>query len=671
MFRALPAVAGLLLLIPAIASAAPFGEVPFRATGKTEGCLRATGLPGEIVRDTSRGAQFLQAGPGGLTRVAEVASGARIDGCPEAAARPGGAGVLAFATRAEIGGEGRAAVRVALREPGASWGALAEVASVQGEFAGGVPLAVDVSSRGDALVAFAQRDERGRVRVRAVRRGPGAGFGTAQTLTPAAADEPVQTQATTSGGELAQARVAAGLTASGEAVVAWSVQPVAGRPRELWVAIAPAGAAFGTPVKLGPLRGSSPFSLAVGAGGNALLAFVSGDDVRVAERAPGAAFGPSVRVGEATDAVVTVPAAALRDDGGAVVAWANLLAGDVHAILRTRSGPFGAPVGLSPRSGFRYPRRVRDLLAALDSDDPGEFNAGEDDGGNPRVTFTPDGRVLATWSTYARRGGVWWFAPRAALIGLAGGRVENETLGSELRDAASLTAVTTAAGVPAVAWTDDGDDRLRLALEGVRTVADVAPPKVTVLEPARRVLKADEPLRLGIRCARACDVRVQVGDGPFAANETFTLRRAGVRRLELQPAYAPVATLRGGPVTVRVRYGTPGARHAAARSVTYRLRRLPDVPRPKVLDAVAHRAGDRIELTWRTDRDAKASDFYAYATRTRTGTALESLGLADVRGGGRRFRATVQDDGSARYVQIVATVAGARKYDTIPVRVRG
>jgi hypothetical protein len=61
------------LLASALGAPAAFGEVPFRPAGGVATCLRATGYPGEVVRSTNTGAQFLTATPNGLVPVAEVA----------------------------------------------------------------------------------------------------------------------------------------------------------------------------------------------------------------------------------------------------------------------------------------------------------------------------------------------------------------------------------------------------------------------------------------------------------------------------------------------------------------------------------------------------------------------------------------------------------------------
>jgi hypothetical protein len=261
-----------------------------------------------------------------------------------------------------------------------------------------------------------------------------------------------------------------------------------------------------------------------------------------------------------------------------------------------------------------------------------------------------------------------------ATIPLAGGPPGDAALGGDLREAGATAPLTTADGRLAVTWADnndnDKDGRLHLAIEGVPDGADPAPPQVTMIAPKRRVLAADEALRLGVRCSAACDVRVQIGSGVLAATEFVSLTRAGERQIQLSSFYAPLATLRGGPVTVRVLYAAPGARRSTAKQVTYRLRRLPDTPLPKVLGAVARRDGNDIVVTWRSDRPAKRSNFGVYAVKDR-GDVIDTIGYGEPRGSGRSFHARVQDNGDARYVNIVTAAKGTRKTHTTTVRVRG
>jgi hypothetical protein len=655
----------LLGVLPVTASAAPFGEVAFRPAGGTATCLRATGLAGEVVRSTPTGAQFLQAGPGGLTPVADVASEGEAQACPQAAARPNGVGIVAFALRTSLGDD-KPFVRVALREPGGTWGPHSDVAALA-DVASAHPLAAGISERGDALVAVAGVNDAKRFEVVAARRAPGGAFGPAQTLF------------TAGEGASSQARVLAGVAANGDSIVAWSFQAQANKPRELWAAIAPASGPFAAAVKLGTLRVASSFSLAVGDGGQALLGFATGDDVVVAERAPGGSFGPAARVGTSSDLVLVTVAAAIRADGGAVVAWQNALAGDVQAALRSGPGAFAAPVALAPKSGLRFPKSVLDLYAELvKTETPGSFTSSaagpDDDGGDARASITPDGRAVVTWAGVAKRNGVWWSPPLVASIPLTGGPPSQAVLGAELREAGATAALTTANGTLGVAWADNGDNerdgRLHLALEGVPDGADPAAPELTVIAPKKRVLAADEPLRFGVRCSAACDVHVQVGSGVLAATEDFSLTRAGERRVSLRPDSDPLASLKGGPVSLRVRYAAPGARRSAGKTVTYRLRRLPDAPRPKVLGAVARRSGSAVVVTWRSDRDAKPSNFAVFGSKTREG-AFDYIGDGDVKGSGRHFRVRLRDAREARYVRVIARADGARKFETTTVRVRG
>ena len=102
MLRALPALVGLLLLVPVAASAAPFGELPFQPVRGTATCLRATGTPGELVRQSKDAVHFLGASPAGLTAGATLAADGVV-GCAETATWPGGGGRHAASSRARSG----------------------------------------------------------------------------------------------------------------------------------------------------------------------------------------------------------------------------------------------------------------------------------------------------------------------------------------------------------------------------------------------------------------------------------------------------------------------------------------------------------------------------------------------------------------------------------------
>ena len=666
MRRALLTAAVLLAVLPETASAAPFGELPFRPAGGTATCLRATGYPGEVVRSTKTGAEFLQATPSGLVPVAAVTSASHRNECPVVASRTGGAGVLAFSTSEE--GASGVGVQVALREPGGAWSAPAEIARVE-RFFDGQALATDISDRGDALVAFVG-GEPGQAAIHGVRRAPGGAFAPAETVF-ALSKAPLNI------------RVAAGVSAAGESVVAWAFQPAKGKPRELWASIAPAGGPFGTPVKLGTVRSGSPFSLAVGAGGHAVLAFPNGDDMLVAERAPGAGFGPAARVGATNDRLAVFPTAAVAADGGAVVAWQNVFAGTVDGVVRAQPGAFSAPLTLVPDPGLKFPKVALDLFEAFLTEDTGEFfsdSAGPDDqGGLPRALITPDGRALVSVAGLDKRDGMWGAGPQWATVPLSGGPVQTQILGAELRDVGAIAPLVTADGTAGMVWADNNDDerdgRLHLALEGAPDGADPAPPDVRVLGSTRRVLAADADLPLTIRCSAACDVRVQLGKGLLAPADIVSLTHAGEKKVRLFGFYAPLATLKGGPAELYLRYGAPGTRRATAKTVTLQLRRLPDTPLPRVLGAVARREGEKIVVTWRSDRRAKPSNFTVYGTATRkdpTDPLASVLADGNATGSAGRFSVRLSDRGkTARYVKVISHAKGARKTKTTTVRVRG
>ena len=86
MLRTLLVFAGLLAAVPATASAAPlpraerssplrWGELPFRSVTGTATCLRATGTPGELIRQTDENIELLGASASGLTAGATLSAG--------------------------------------------------------------------------------------------------------------------------------------------------------------------------------------------------------------------------------------------------------------------------------------------------------------------------------------------------------------------------------------------------------------------------------------------------------------------------------------------------------------------------------------------------------------------------------------------------------------------
>ena len=200
-------------------------------------------------------------------------------------------------------------------------------------------------------------------------------------------------------------------------------------------------------MRIGELRLGSPFALAVGDDGRALLAFTTGADMLVAERAPGGDFAAASPIARADDLFAVYPTVAVGLDGAAVVGWLRALDGAMSAMVRARPGPFGAPVVLTGRLRFGISRDVVAGLVRPESDDVDESASGAWGSVEfPLAAITSDGRALLTWTAPASRDGVWWSAPQSATLALAGGAAETRTHGAELRDASSLTPVLLADG---------------------------------------------------------------------------------------------------------------------------------------------------------------------------------------------------------------------------------
>jgi hypothetical protein len=654
MLRLVPVFVALSLLAPATATATTFGEVAFLPVAGAATCLRATGAPGELVRTTSSGAELVQVDPSGPRPVAALALARRDHTCAVAAARPGGAGIAAAI--ADKDDESR--IATAIRDPGGSWGPVHFTATAARAADG---LGVGVSDRGDAVVAYASTPQ-DVVHIQALRRAPGAALGPAEELF-------------VRKGIPQSPSILAGMSATGDAIVAWTFATSKRGLRELWVAIAAPGAPFAAPVRVGQLRHRLPFSLAVGADGRMLLGFMTGTEVRVAERPPGGAFAAPTAVADAADPLGALVTVAVAADGGAIVAWRRFWTGRVEAVVRTGPGAFGAArtvarrtidLGVSPLGAIAFRLFEGDAGSEFTSSGPG----GERQAGFPRAVVL-GGRALLTWSDVEAHNGVISSSPRSATIPLSGAASEVRTHGAELRLAGSVTPVELASGAAAVAWTDNHegrDGRVHAALEGAADGADPPLPRLRVGAPSRRTLGVSQEFSLPVTCSAACDVRAQIGDAAGAGDE-ISLRRPGTASLHFEPVYRRLVGPRGGRVRVKLRYGAPGARRAAARTVTLRLRARPLPPIPRVIGAVARRDGDDVVVTWRTDRPRDPEAFLVFVTAS-TDTDAAALGVAEPTRRGLRLRVRIRNVGPARYATVFAGANGPGNWRLTRLRVR-
>ncbi len=618
------------LLAPPTASAARFGELPFTPVSGAATCLRATGAPGELMRSSPTGVRFLQVTPAGAVDTGGVTTGLPEDVCPQVAVRPGGAGVVAQ------GGKG---LWVATRDPGAGWTTPVKLGD------GAARVAVAVSDAGDAVVAWLEPGSGGRFTVKAVRRAAGGAFGA-----------PVALGTGRSATEYSlQGSVQAAIGAGGEAIVEWT-QP-AGTPGLLPVlaAIAPAGAAFGAPQRIGEAAATAAPVLAAAPDGRALAAFWNGKAIEVAERAPGAAFAAPATVATADDPYATMPALAIGPGGAAVVAWQSLLSQGVSAVSRPAAGAFGPPTVLARdiRSSS-FIDTLRSFLALFGLTESGPLGIDgatpDSDGGNLRAALTADGRALLTWTDAART-----LSPRAATFPLAGGHVDSGPVGSGLRRPSSITPLALAGGAAAVAWSDNrdggGGGRVHVAPEGNVPAAGPAPPRIALGAPLDAVLKPKQSLELPVSCSAACELRVDL-PGHLGAVQFVSLARKGTRTVEFEPDFEPLVPLRREPVRVRLRFSAPGAAVATERIETVTARRLPSPPTPHVRGLKAVRHGSAVDVSWRTDIATRADRFLLIGSAGRE-IGSDPLTGGDARSAGtRRFTAHLPKAAKVRFVAL-------------------
>ena len=261
--------AALTLAVPATAAAAPFGELPFREVPSAAVCVRATGVPGELLRWSRGGFTLMQARADGLQDVGAVSLGT-LAACPAVAAD-------AATGAAVVAGTDRGVIRVVQRAPGGRWAAPATIRTTSF-----TDPDVAVSARGDAVLTWAEYGPNGRsARIRAARRPAGASGWTVETLSPYR--------------RVTFETVTVGMTAAGEALALLGVE-TADTSGKGYVALATAAPGAGS----APLRriattrfGDEP-ALAVAPGGRALIAVAGFNDLSVYERPPGGAFDKGV-----------------------------------------------------------------------------------------------------------------------------------------------------------------------------------------------------------------------------------------------------------------------------------------------------------------------------------------------------------------------------------------
>ena len=158
-----------------------------------------------------------------------------------------------------------------------------------------------------------------------------------------------------------------------------------------------------------------------------------------------------------------------------------------------------------------------------------------------------------------------------------------------------------------------------------------------------------------MRCSAACDIRGELEGDP--ANPGASLSRAGTAVLRFDPFGGGIAPRRG-PVSVRLRWSSPGGTEDRSRTVRVRLRRLPAPRLPRIEGVRARRLpGGDVEVRWRTDGPALDAYFGVVGTRTKDAEKDLQPAFGSATGGTRRrsFRVRLRDARAVRYVHVSVT----------------
>jgi hypothetical protein len=625
----------LILLVAApAAQAAPLAELPYEPLPQraVATCLRATGSPGALamfgpIAGRSSATDLLAAGAGGTTRTDRVDFGSLVD-CAAVATAPGGVAVVAGAVAPS---PTRVEVRAVVREPGGAFGAPATLGAAAFD---GSAVTAAVSPSGHAVVAWLQGRGGGRFRIVAARRMPGGGFGPFQRLTP-----------WRRGREFAGVQVTAGVDAAGVATVAWTRPSVRGRVVESGEAVvetATAGpaAAFVVQRLANRALDGTEVALAVAPDGWAVLAHAGTGGLRAYERAPGASgFGVAFRGGVAEDGAPTV---AVRDGGGAVVAWRQGSPPEVASVemtARPAAGDFPEASTVAPLG-----RGDGNLGFSVAGGSAGPFAPPDEGNWTLRSALAPGGRVLLAWGGSRTRRGDGNLIARVAAGSLAGQFDAPQRLGSPIRDINGLAPLFLPDGRAALAWTDNagrfaaaaGTGRLHLAVESAPPAPEPALPALRVRARATQRLFGAQSVRVSASCDRACDVRARLlGDSFSDRSSTRSLLRAGTARLSLGGPDNNLGPARGR-LSLVVEAAAPGGQEFVTRTERVHVIRRPALRAPPPLGVTARRRGSAIVVSWHTASPARRASYVvaAHPSRANSGRYVRER-FAFTRGRGR------------------------------------
>jgi hypothetical protein len=635
---------GLALALPTAAQAKLI-EPPGADLGHVATCVRATGVPDELLTTGTWGAhggvrlyRATPAGPVGGERI-PVAFQAT---CASVASDPQGGTAVAVAGANGAGKDAERHVLVAVRPPGGRFGAPVVLASTS---RGISQPAVAIDARGDAIVAWLETGFRATDFGETVR--------VARILAGGRPTAPQTLQRTRMPLIGSGSGVAVALDRHGEATAAW-VGPSRHGTSPVLVSHGPVTARVGTPQEIPALAAGSGPRLAVAANGRTLLAVAGISRLTIAERAPGATVFARVQRIDATGLADTGPPA-VGDDGAAILTYRACCddAAPLYATVRSVAGAtFSAPRRLGGRE------RNGSSDSTVSDDEPPVRD--DDTAGHPALVG--DGRAAVAFVAAARDGRP---VARLATGTVTAGLGRARGYGSPVLGAEGAVPFTTADGGVGLAWTEDfarggaddppvGPGRLRVALPAASPAPAALPPAVAIRVAPRLLLRRDGGIPVDVRCRAACDMRVG------ARGRALSRALPGGRwtRLIVPPGSGGFGTPSGRRVQLLARASMPSASTATSATATTVVVRRPPRPLPAVRHLSAHRVGARIVVSWRTDIPVRRAVFFAVASLTRDlDSAVAGRDLPGA--GGTRFRLVLGPDqrfpfsrGRARWVRL-------------------
>ncbi len=590
----------------------------------------------------------------------------RVYACASVSEAPGGAAVIAGLG---VAADEALELRAVVRDPGGAFGAPVALGDRPG-----IPSAA-VGPAGDAVVAWAEHVSRRRFRIVAARREPGGAFGAPEALVDWRRDED----------DTPVVDIRATVDTAGTATLVWRRElPSDDFDEHIEVATAARGGAFVTQRIGDGVSTSSAPVLATSPGGWALAAFQEAREgpPQVFERAPGGAFA-RVAVPETPDLRIrSGVAVAIRDGGGAVVAWRggrSDVSGGVEAVTREAGGPFGAVRTVAEPPGRVHYGSSFVLDGLFDPLEP--LGGPPFDGEDPslRAALGSDGRIALAWTAVSGRPPLRTLVAHAATGRLAGTFEAPQTLGSPMRETSDVVPLFLADGRAAVTWTDNAhgpaDGRFHVAVEGAPAPPAPTAPRLMLRAPRFQRLFASQSLRVTAGCDRACDLRTLVA-GPRGYKgdaRTSTRHLAGRGPLDAGSVDG-VYRSRSRVVKIVVQATAPGGTATSMRRVRVRVARRPALPVQRPIDVTARRDGDEVVVRWRTAEPARRQYFFVAGYETRDDDAVETAGAFDFVNapGRRRFRSRLRppEGSDVRWVVLATASLDSNVDRVVVVRVR-